>query len=192
MEQFNLALPSHLLMFYAFLHLPLIFLFGEKLIQTLNHCFVFFANEFFIQDLSTWSLIEKGDFCSGLFQLQLAGASSSTLISTLSVFSCISNSISASIFSKSSHDLWHYRLGHVSTSTLQLLLDVSLNFQSMNTNFICDIYPQAKQHRLSLSSRQHTSQKPFDMIHCDIWGLCSQVAHVAMILIFQSGSPMSF
>nr|XP_011467783.1 PREDICTED: tyrosine-protein phosphatase non-receptor type 23-like [Fragaria vesca subsp. vesca] len=71
----------------------------------------------------------------------------------------------------SSSNLWHRRLGHVSSSPLDYIakhfLDISIPSDS---NHACDICPLAKQSRLSFGTSSISSVKPFDLIHCDIWG----------------------
>ena len=39
-----------------------------------------------------------------------------------------------------------------------------------DSNHSCDVCPLAKQSRLSFGTSSITSVKPFDLIHCDIWG----------------------
>ena len=41
---------------------------------------------------------------------------------------------------------------------------------SIQSNNTCPICPLAKQHRLPFSTSEISSKKPFDLIHCDIWG----------------------
>ena len=65
--------------------------------------------------------------------------------------------------------LWHQRLGHPSTAPLQALSktvrEVIFNFQH-----VCDICPLAKQTHLPFSHSSISSNAPFDLILCDIWG----------------------
>jgi hypothetical protein len=76
--------------------------------------------------------------------------------------------VSLSVKSVSS-DIWHYRLGHLSTACLKILsqLDSSI---SVDSNKCCTICPLAKQHRLSFPVSHSVSNKAFDLLHCDIWG----------------------
>ncbi len=69
----------------------------------------------------------------------------------------------------SSSNLWHRRLGHVSSAPLDYIakhfLDISI---PSALNHPCNICPLAKQLRLSFGTSSISSIKPFDLIHCDI------------------------
>ena len=65
----------------------------------------------------------------------------------------------------SSSELWHNRLGHPSYSKFSLLKDVVVS----NKTNCCDICHYSKQKRLPFSSSTHVSNKPFELIHCDLW-----------------------
>jgi hypothetical protein len=41
---------------------------------------------------------------------------------------------------------------------------------SFESNKCCNICPMAKQHRLSFPISHSTSENPFNLVHCDIWG----------------------
>ncbi|WJZ95109.1 hypothetical protein VitviT2T_013901 [Vitis vinifera] len=69
----------------------------------------------------------------------------------------------------SSTDLWHSRLGYVSPSRLSFIAKNFLNF-SVQSNNACPICPLAKQSRLPFGTSAISSKKPFEIIHCDIWG----------------------
>lgn len=66
-------------------------------------------------------------------------------------------------------NLWHRRLGHPSTSPLQILSQTTPEI-SFDFNKFCDVCHLAKQSRLPFSSSGIFTRKPFDLIHCDIWG----------------------
>jgi hypothetical protein len=68
-----------------------------------------------------------------------------------------------------SSDVWHYRLGHLSDSCIQILSQYDPSI-SVNSNKCCTICPLAKQHRLPFPVSTSSSNKIFDLIHCDIWG----------------------
>ena len=67
-------------------------------------------------------------------------------------------------------NLWHKRLGHPSTTPLQLLSKTIPDI-SFNSHTFCDVCPLAKQFRLPFSNSSISSHEPFDLILCDIWGL---------------------
>ena len=69
----------------------------------------------------------------------------------------------------SSTDLWYSRLGHISHSRLSFIAKNFFKF-SIQSNNACPICPLAKQHRLPFGTSEISSKKPFDLIHCDIWG----------------------
>jgi hypothetical protein len=69
----------------------------------------------------------------------------------------------------SSTDLWHHRLGDASSPCLSFIAKNFLNF-SIRSNNACHICPLAKQSRLPFSPSTISSIKPFEIIHCDIWG----------------------
>jgi len=69
----------------------------------------------------------------------------------------------------SSTDLWHHRLGHASSSRLSYIAKKFLNF-SVQSNNTCLVCPLAKHIRLPFSPSTISSLKPFEIIHCDIWG----------------------
>jgi transposase InsO family protein len=69
----------------------------------------------------------------------------------------------------SSTALWHRRLGHLSSSRLDFMTKHLLNFPFQFNN-ACDVCALAKQSRLSFSVSSISSVKPFELIHCDIWG----------------------
>ena len=63
--------------------------------------------------------------------------------------------------------LWHCRLRHPSHRSLQQ----ALSWISVES-FICELCRLGKQHQATYKrSSLSTSQGPFDLIHCDIWGL---------------------
>ena len=64
-------------------------------------------------------------------------------------------------------DIWHYRLGHVSSSRFHSLKQIDSTIILDHTN-VCDICPLAKQRRLHFSVSLSNSNKSFDLIHCDI------------------------
>lgn len=69
----------------------------------------------------------------------------------------------------SSTNLWHHRLGHLSSSRLDFMSKNLLNFPFQKYNK-CDVCALAKQTRLSFPTSLISTVKPFELIHCDIWG----------------------
>jgi hypothetical protein len=69
----------------------------------------------------------------------------------------------------SSTDLWHRQLGHLSSSRLHFMAKTLLNFP-FKFQDACDICALSKQCRLPFSASSISSIRPFELIHCDIWG----------------------
>jgi hypothetical protein len=57
----------------------------------------------------------------------------------------------------------------LSDSRIKLLSQYDPNI-SVNTNNCCTVCPLAKQHPLPFPVNDSTSNKIFDLVHCDIWG----------------------
>lgn len=69
-------------------------------------------------------------------------------------------------------DLWLYRLGHSTYSTIGLP-----NHTPKATKRPCLVCPPAKLQKIQFSLSQHISKKCFDFIHCDIWGPCNETSY---------------
>ena len=66
---------------------------------------------------------------------------------------------------------WHLRLGHASSDKLRNLVSTdTLNNISKFSLFDCLNCKLAKQHALSFSNSASLCDKPFGLIHSDIWG----------------------
>ena len=65
-------------------------------------------------------------------------------------------------------DIWHYRLGHLSYSRFKMI-HISNPKISCNFNNTCTVCPLAKQKFIPFPVSSSTSNKNFDLIHCDIW-----------------------
>lgn len=68
----------------------------------------------------------------------------------------------------SNMELWHQRLGHVSSIVLSKIFD--MNNQSMCKVSKCLVCPYAKQTRLTFPSNSIKICNCFDLIHVDLWG----------------------
>jgi hypothetical protein len=134
---------------------------ASKLIKSLCCCLIFLSNYCFIQTLSPWKTIGLGKEHNGLYYLQISDSVHAD--STPRVFST-SVKIPSSFA-----DIWHYRLGHPSSSRISLIHNLvpSIPFDSNN---VCTVCPIAKQHRLPFLHSNSVSCNPFELIHCDIWG----------------------
>ena len=122
---------------------------------------VFFSDHVTIQDHHK-RMIGKGEKIAGMYVLE--GEKLSLLSESVFV-----NKVSANI--------WHNRLGHLSSPRLALLKSqLNCDFSDCN-NGPCYICPLAKQKRLPFKSFNNLSPSPFDLIHCDIWGPFSIPSH---------------
>lgn len=93
--------------------------------------------------------------------------SSSLIPNKTSVLAAISTKIEK-------FDSWHYRLRHPAHSRLDL---IGINDVPKFANKPCSICPMAKMHKLPFSISHHKSKNNFDLIHCDIWGSCSETSY---------------
>jgi hypothetical protein len=118
-------------------------IFARKLIKNLRCCPIFFVGYCFIQSLYHWRTIGVGKEEASLFYLLQKTKVSTLAASTHSFHYHISfNSIKLS-----SHDVWHYRLGHPLNSRIRLLHEYVLEIYCKPEN-VCPICPMAKQHKL--------------------------------------------
>jgi hypothetical protein len=76
---------------------------------------------------------------------------------------------STSIKDSSNAEVWHYKLGHPSSSRINLFHQLVPSVPCDSHN-VCTICPLAKQHRFPFSNSTSVSKSHFDLIHCDIWG----------------------
>ena len=74
-----------------------------------------------------------------------------------------------SMVNQVSAEMWHNQVGHLSLKTLQTLKD-ALEFSDYKNKKVCFICPLAKQKRLPYVSHNRLAEKPFDIVHGDIWG----------------------
>jgi len=97
---------------------------APTLTKSICCCFIFLSNVCFLQDLMSWTTIGLGEMKNGLYQFQHIQVSPTTLMCKLSKYfdthrlhsACITNT--SPVF-----HLWHYRLGYISNSRLQLIRD---------------------------------------------------------------------
>jgi len=128
---------------------------ASKLLKNIHCCLIFIHKFCFVQNLTSWETIGVAEERNGLFYLVRPAFVSS-------VFSAFSTKhVSA--------DIWHCRLGHLSSSR-QRLLHAFVPTISLNPQLVCTICPLAKQKRLPFNISDSVTAFPFDLIHCDIWG----------------------
>lgn len=67
-------------------------------------------------------------------------------------------------------NLWHQRLGHISEKGLQVLSKKGLlNEDKIQTMELCEYCVLGKSKRVSFSEAKHTTTRPLEYIHSDIW-----------------------
>ncbi|KAJ9548353.1 hypothetical protein OSB04_020896 [Centaurea solstitialis] len=80
------------------------------------------------------------------------------------------HSLVASVSQPSSLDLWHARLGHLSSSRMKLLASSGSLGHVTPTNISCLPCKLGKHHALPFEINESKSSCPFDLIHSDVWG----------------------
>lgn len=135
----------------------------SRVTRDLNCSVTFFPHWCVLQDLMTGMTIGLGKQRDGLYYL-VAMAANKTHHPAQSV-----HTIKATSSQNTSTILWHRRLGHLSSSRLDFMSKTLLHFP-LEPNNNCDVCALARQTRLPFSTSSTSSVKPFELIHCDIWG----------------------
>jgi hypothetical protein len=65
--------------------------------------------------------------------------------------------------------LWHFRLGHLSTSRMSSM-NLDFPFIDVDNKATCDVCHYAKQKKLPFHSSFNKADKLFELLHFDIWG----------------------
>ena len=68
------------------------------------------------------------------------------------------------------YGLWHRRMGHPSNQALLNLSSIDSGISNNHKEDLCDVCLRAKQTHLPFNISRNKAQKPFDLVHCDIWG----------------------
>ncbi|CAN1298120.1 Retrovirus-related Pol polyprotein from transposon RE2 [Linum perenne] len=125
----------------------------SKLTETISCTLKFTSSHCLIQDTSSLRMIGIADQIRGLY--------------------CFTQPMSPVVHScndVSQFDLWHFRLGHSSIVSHAGIPGFKVS------NFHCPICPIAKQSKLSFHVSNSKTKAPFDLIHIDIWGPCSEIS----------------
>ena len=64
---------------------------------------------------------------------------------------------------------WHQRLEHMSCNKMQVVSDFGCTPDGIK-DFLCEICPKAKRHRLPFPHSKTLSNHMFQLIHIDTWG----------------------
>jgi transposase InsO family protein len=140
----------------------------SHLTRDLNCSVIFFPYWCILQDLATRRMIGLGKQHNGLYYLVALATKNNFTNHSSATKNNFTNHPTCNL-TVSPTDLWHNRLGHTSPLRLNFLAKKFLNF-SIQSNKPCPICPLAKQSRLPFSPSVISSLKPFELIHCDIWG----------------------
>lgn len=153
--------------------------FCQKTNQTTSMLSYILPELYFILGFLSWTTIGKGKVMHGFYHLQRGSISPTTLVSALSTHFRTRDFILAYVQHISNgFDLWHFRLGHVSDSRIQLIQDpIVVSNVGLKGNYICHVCPLSKQHRLPFPTSTHQTSTLFELIHCDIGGPCFTEAH---------------
>lgn len=109
-----------------------------------------FSDAYYVlQDKQSSKMIGRGNCCNGLYWL-----SHGVLCFNYIAIVC--------------PNVWHSRLGHLSSKCLSLLKE-KLSLPALS-NSPCHICSLAKERRLSFPFNNHVASNPFDLVHCDTWG----------------------
>ena len=136
----------------------------SQLTDTLNCSLNFLSDRCIVQDTRLKRMIGLAKHMNGLYYVE-----GSPMVTRLA--HCNSNiaSNTSSSFSVCSDELWHFRLGHLSSSRLSIL-NKNFPYISCHVSPLCEICQYAKQKRLPYKLSTHNAKDPFELVHFDIWG----------------------
>ncbi|KAJ9548882.1 hypothetical protein OSB04_021425 [Centaurea solstitialis] len=113
-----------------------------------------------IQDPKTKQILGKG---------RRVGRVLEVVYLRLPLFSSYTN-LTASVSKIPSLDLWHARLGHLSSARVQLLANSGLLGNITSNEVSCLSCKLGKHHALPFELNDYKSASAFDLIHSDVWG----------------------
>ncbi|GAU35639.1 hypothetical protein TSUD_394790 [Trifolium subterraneum] len=118
-----------------------------------NMAVTYHSDSCVIQDLATRRRIGSGSLQNGVY-----------------VFKGMEQGMAYATNQNDAAALWHCRMGHPSTQFLQQLSCLIKCCSDFNKIKCCDICHKSNQCRLSFSQSMNKAERPFDLIHCDLWG----------------------
>lgn len=142
----------------------------RKLMIDINCRVVFMTDTCFIQDQVSWKTLGEGKVRKGLYCFHQKPNHNND---------CPRNTTcSMAAQTTNSFTLWHHRLGHPSNDKL-IQMHKTQNFPSFSgcKSNPCTTCHFAKQHRLPFQDSSHCTSKPFELVHCDLWGPYSEASH---------------
>jgi hypothetical protein len=88
------------------------------------------------------------------------------------------NNNSSVVSNENEFQMWHLRLGHANTLAVKSVLQLcNVPFSNKNTNLSCTFCCMGKSHRQHAPLSTTVYTKPFEVIHCDLWGPAPFVSH---------------
>ncbi|KAL4592837.1 hypothetical protein LXL04_005843 [Taraxacum kok-saghyz] len=122
----------------------------------------FYHDHTVIKQIFPNRMIGKGKVYEGLYLLDVPQSKSFT-------------TVSANVAVSLQH--WHSRFGHPSSDKIKMLSDHLCISNKDNSDSVCPICPLAKQKKLPFVSLNNVAKNPFDILHCDVWGLYQTSSH---------------
>jgi len=153
----------------------------SKFAQDNNVIFEFHPYKCFVKSQdSKQTLLEGVVGSDGLYQfkpLQFLPSMSKSLSycnnATISSVVCNSSSSSNDSFNK-----WHCRLGHANPNAVKSILNLcKIPFHNKHVLDFCVACSVRKSHKLHAPLSNTTYTKPFEVVHCDLWGPSPFTSH---------------
>jgi hypothetical protein len=123
----------------------------SKILSKFSHSLFFHGDSCTIQDVNFQRMIGLAKLKKGLYHLEI----------TKNNHSPSTNSFTTNPITK--NNLWHFRLGHLSSNLLNILHE-QFPFISKHSNEACDVCHLAKQRKLSYSTSDTHALKPFHLL----------------------------
>ncbi|GMP54052.1 hypothetical protein CsSME_00019325 [Camellia sinensis var. sinensis] len=167
-----LPTPHHTFKLNKVLHTPIAsnLVSVHKLTKDNNCTVTFDESSFIVQDKHTKDILHKGLNSHGLYHFHASKPFSAAAVPPSSFHS--HNALCSSTTNKVSATVWLKRLGHPSSlkfNKLKQFLSSTCN-KVKDDDFTCVHCCVAKSHRLPFKLSNATVQKPFSLIHIDVWG----------------------
>ncbi|KAL2932983.1 Retrovirus-related Pol polyprotein from transposon RE1, partial [Bienertia sinuspersici] len=136
----------------------------NKLCKDMSCCLVFTHDTCLLQDPSMKERqIVLGRLHGGLYHFGIDKNSADNKIDAAGLYSTAVTS------SLNKAKLWHLRMGHIPFAHLQVLIPDCDVKQSL-VDSICQVCPKAKQTRISFVQSHIKTNRPFALLHIDVWG----------------------
>ena len=130
----------------------------SKFVCDNNVFFEFYPNQCFVKNQATKEILLQGNIRDGSYVFPSLHRSLLPSVNTSS-----HNSI------MTPYELWHKRLGHASSRTVQNVMQMNNKLCNKNSSF-CDSCVIAKSHQLPFSFSHTVYIAPLQLVFVDIWG----------------------